>query len=109
MRTAIFPARGGSRRIPRKNILDFKGKPMLQWPVEAAMASRLFDQTIVSTDDDEIAELGKQLGCLVHRRKPDDGQMGTQELAARVIEKFGTLYGEVDQACVIYQIGRASV
>lgn len=102
MRVAIFPARGGSVRVPRKNIRDFMGKPMLQWPVEAAMASRLFDQIIVSTDDDEIAALATRFGCLVHRRKPDDGQMGTQELAARVIEKFGTLYGEVDQACVIY-------
>jgi CMP-N-acetylneuraminic acid synthetase len=102
LRIAILPARGGSVRIPRKNILPFAGKPMLQWPVEAAGASGLFAHIVVSTDDDEIAALAEKLGCLVHRRRLDSGEMGTQELAARVLAKYVQLHGDVDQACVIY-------
>lgn len=102
MRIAIVPARGGSQRIPRKNIRDFQGKPMLQRPVEAALESCLFDQVVISTDDDEIADLAHSLGCALHRRKTDDGTRGTQELAAVVLDKFQKLYGDVDQACVIY-------
>lgn len=102
MRVAILPARGGSVRVPRKNIRDFKGRPMLQWPVEAAGGSGLFTHIIVSTDDDETAALADKLGCMVHRRKPDNGEMGTQEIAARVLAKFTQIHGDVDQACVIY-------
>jgi len=52
---AVIPARGGSKRIPRKNIRDFCGKPMIAWPIETARSSGLFDRIIVSTDDAEIA------------------------------------------------------
>ena len=97
-RVAIFPARGGSVRVPRKNIAQFAGKPMLQWPVEAAEASGLFDYGIVSTDDQEIAELATELGCSVCWREPDDGTTGTQEIAALTLQA----YPEVDEACVIY-------
>lgn len=102
MRVAIIPARGGSVRVPRKNIRPFMGKPMLQWPVEAARESGLFDQIIVSTDDDDVLYLAGSLGCAVHHRKPDDGTRGTQEVAARALATFSRLYGDVDQACVIY-------
>jgi CMP-N-acetylneuraminic acid synthetase len=98
-RTAIFPARGGSVRIPRKNIRDFMGKPMLQWPIEAAKASNLFDTLVVSTDDQEIAALARRLDCEVHMREPDDGSVGTQVLAGRVLQWLGQSIGE---ACVIY-------
>lgn len=97
-RAAIIPARGGSVRIPRKNLLPFAGKPMLQWPLEAAEASGLFDFGVVSTDDEEIAALAEELGCTVHWREPDDGSTGTQEIAAQTIEAFP----EIEQACVIY-------
>lgn len=97
-RVAIIPARGGSVRAPRKNVLPFAGKPMLQWPLEAAEASGLFDYGIVSTDDEEIAALAQDLGCTVHWRATDDGSTGTQEIAAQVIEAFP----EIEQACVIY-------
>ena len=73
MRAAIIPARGGSQRIPRKNLLPFMGRPMLQWPVEAAGICGLFDRIIVTTDDDEIAAFAEQLGCVVHRRPLCDG------------------------------------
>lgn len=98
MRTAIFPARGGSVRIPRKNVRPFAGKPMLQWPIEAARASGLFSHMVVSTDDLEIAELARRLDCDVHMRAPDDGTTGTQEIAGRVLDWMGA----VGDACVIY-------
>ena len=65
MRIAVIPARGGSKRIPRKNIRPFGGKPMMAWPLEAAVASGCFDEIIVSTDDDEIAEIARNLGAKV--------------------------------------------
>ena len=55
MNIAIIPARGGSKRIPRKNIKLFCGKPMIAWPIEAALNSKCFEQVIVSTEDEEIA------------------------------------------------------
>ena len=54
---AIIPARGGSKGIPRKNIKDFLGKPIIAYSIEAALTSELFDEVMVSTDDDEIAEV----------------------------------------------------
>ena len=61
----MIPARGGSKRIPRKNIKTFCGKPMMAWSIEAAKASKLFDHVIVSTDDDEVAATAKQWGAEV--------------------------------------------
>lgn len=58
-RVAIIPARGGSKRIPRKNIKEFCGKPMIAWSIEAARSSGCFDKVIVSTDDAEIAEVAR--------------------------------------------------
>ena len=70
MKTAIIPARGGSKRIPRKNIRLFNGKPMLAWSVEAALQSGVFDRVIVSTDDAEIAEVARQSGAEVPFLRP---------------------------------------
>ena len=64
-RIAVIPARGGSKRIPHKNIIDFCGKPMLAWTIEAAKGSGLFDRVLVSTDDPSIADIGKQWGAEV--------------------------------------------
>lgn len=100
MRFAIIPARGGSVRIPRKNITPFRGRPMMEWPIEAAKASQLFDHIIVSTDDREIAQLAKSLDCEVHMRSADDGTTGTQEIAARVLTWAHA--APSDAACVIY-------
>ena len=61
MKLAIIPARGGSKRIPRKNIKPFCGKPMMAWSIEAARLSGCFDHIIVSTDDGEIAELADKI------------------------------------------------
>jgi CMP-N-acetylneuraminic acid synthetase len=60
---AIVLARGGSKRLPRKNILDFHGKPMVAWTVESALISRKFDRVLLSTDDQEIADIGRSYGA----------------------------------------------
>ena len=62
---AIITARGGSKRIPRKNIKEFLGKPIICYSIEAALASGIFDEVMVSTDDDEIAAIAKNAGAKV--------------------------------------------
>lgn len=69
---AILPARGGSKRIPRKNVKLFAGKPMIAWPIGAALASGLFDDVIVSTDDAEIAATAQAEGARAPFVRPDD-------------------------------------
>ena len=64
-RVAIITARGGSKRIPRKNIKDFCGRPILAYSIEAAIESKLFDEVMVSTDDEEIAAVAKQYGAKI--------------------------------------------
>lgn len=98
MRVAIIPARGGSVRIPRKNVRDFRGRPMLHYPISAAYASCLFDSIVVSTDSQYIADHARWAGASVHMREPDDGSRGTQEVAAEVLRA----HGRADEACVIY-------
>lgn len=95
---AVIPARGGSVRIPYKNIRLFHGNPIMAYSIEAAKDSGIFDRIIVSTDDDEIAAVAIQYGAEVHRRAPDDGVRGTQEVAAEVL---GGIPG-AELACVIY-------
>ena len=68
MKVCIIPARGGSKRIPRKNIKDFCGKPMLARAIETAKNSQLFEQIIVSTDDSAIADIAQQHGATVSQR-----------------------------------------
>lgn len=69
---AIIPARIGSKRIPKKNIKDFFGKPLIAYSIETAIKSNLFDEVIVSTDSDEIAEVSKSYGAKVPFLRPDD-------------------------------------
>lgn len=64
-RIAIIPARGGSRRLPRKNVISFNGKPMIAWTIEAALQSEMFTKVLVSTDDDEIRQISIQAGAEV--------------------------------------------
>jgi pseudaminic acid cytidylyltransferase len=68
---AIIPARGGSQRLPRKNIADFLGRPMLAYTVDAAIESGCFTRVVVSTEDDEIAEVASRTGAVVDRRSPE--------------------------------------
>lgn len=67
---AVIPARGGSKRLPRKNVLDLAGKPLISWTIEAALGSKYIDRVIVSTDDDEIAEVSKDFGADVPFMRP---------------------------------------
>lgn len=79
---AVIPARGGSRRIPRKNIKPFGGKPMIAWPIEAARESRLFDEVYVSTEDDEISAIAQDWGARPIKRSAHlaRDEIGTQEV-----------------------------
>ena len=65
MNICVIPARGGSKRIPRKNIKEFCGKPIIAWSIEAAIESECFDRIIVSTDDAEIADVAEKFGAAI--------------------------------------------
>jgi N-acylneuraminate cytidylyltransferase len=69
---AIIPARGGSKRIPRKNIKPFCGKPMISWSIKAAQDSKVFDAIIVSTDDEEIAQVARDCGAEAPFKRPPE-------------------------------------
>ena len=70
-RLAIIPARGGSKRLPRKNVLPFRGRPIIAHTIEAALVSRCFERVLVSTEDGEIAKAAKDAGAEVHERPTD--------------------------------------
>ena len=72
MKIAIIPARGGSKRIPRKNIKLFCGKPIIAWSIQAAINSKCFDKVIVSTDDLEIAEIAGSFGAEIPFMRPEN-------------------------------------
>ena len=106
MRLAIIPARGGSKRIPRKNIKPFGGQPMLAWSIDAAQQSGCFDRIIVSTDDPEISEVAKAYGAEVPFVRPlelSDDHTGTIPVIAHAIN-WQNAQGnkEVSEACCIY-------
>ena len=105
MNIAIIPARGGSKRIPRKNIKEFCGKPMIAWSIEAAKTSGLFDRIIVSTDDTEIAEVAKQWGAEVPFVRPDelsDDYAGTTEVISHATQWILDQGMDVTAVCCIY-------
>lgn len=105
MKLAIIPARGGSKRIPRKNIKPFCGKPMIAWSIEAALESDCFDRVIVSTDDDEIAEVARQYGAEVPFMRPlelSDDHTGTIPVIRHAIEMINSEGRVVEQACCLY-------
>lgn len=105
MRLAVIPARGGSKRIPRKNIKTFGGKPMIAWSIEAALQSGCFDRVIVSTDDFEIAEVAQTHGAEVPFMRPlelSDDHTGTIPVIAHAINWQNANGQVVDLACCIY-------
>ena len=102
---AIIPARGGSKRIPRKNIKSFLGKPIIAYSIEAALSSKLFDVVMVSTDDDEIAEISKQHGATVPFYRSNEtatDQAGTVDVLVEVLEKYAHLQNHFEYGCCIY-------
>lgn len=91
MNLAIIPARGGSKRIPRKNIKDFHGRPMIAYAIEVAINSQLFDQVVVSTDDIEIAHIAQNYGAQIPFMRPKtlaDDFTDTVSVVAHAIEQF---------------------
>ena len=102
---AVIPARGGSKRIPRKNIKEFFGKPLIAYSIQAAINSKLFDKVIVSTDDEEIANTAKEHGAKVPFLRPknlSDDFTGTTDVinhAVNYLEQKGETY---DFICTIY-------
>ena len=105
MKIAVIPARGGSKRIPRKNIKDFCGKPMIAWSIEAAKATGLFDHVIVSTDDNEIAEAARQWGAEVPFMRPAElsgDYVGTGAVVKHAVEWAINNLGQVEFVCTIY-------
>lgn len=105
MRVAIIPARGGSKRIPRKNIKLFCGKPMIVWSIEAALESKCFDRVVVSTDDAEIAAIAKEHGANVPFLRPaelSDDYTGTLPVIRHAVEWVSEHQTQVDYACCLY-------
>jgi len=103
---AIIPARGGSKRIPRKNIQNFLGKPIIAYSIETALKSNLFDEVMVSTDDMEIAEVAQKYGAKVPfmRSNENAGDYATTaDVLKEVLQNYKQLKQEhFDYACCIY-------
>jgi N-acylneuraminate cytidylyltransferase len=105
MKLAIIPARGGSKRIPRKNIKVFAGIPMLAHSVRAARTSALFDRVIVSTDDVEIAAVAREHGAEIPFMRPSslaDDFAGTDAVILHALEWFAEQGEPVQEFCCIY-------
>jgi pseudaminic acid cytidylyltransferase len=105
MKIAIIPARGGSKRIPRKNIKSFCGKPMLAWSINAAQKTNLFDKIIISTDDQEIAEVARAHGAEVPFMRPAplaDDFTPTVPVVAHAVSTCQNMGWDIDMACCIY-------
>lgn len=105
MKLAVIPARGGSKRIPRKNITLFGGLPMIAWSIQAAQASACFDRIIVSTDDDEIAQVAKAYVAEVPFVRPaelSDDHTGTIPVVAHAIEWQNAHGPSATEVCCIY-------
>ena len=105
MKLAVIPARGGSKRIPRKNIKLFCGKPIIAWSIETALDSGCFDRVIVSTDDGEIGDVAREWGAEVPFMRPtvlSDDQTGTIPVIQHAIEWYTERSEVPELTCCIY-------
>lgn len=93
---AIIPARGGSKRLPRKNILDLNGKPLIQWSIDAALECKYIDKILVTTDDDEIINYVKKNNNIEIIKRPD-------ELASDTAKSFDAIVHAIDQLTTTYE------
>jgi pseudaminic acid cytidylyltransferase len=98
---AIIPARGGSKRLPRKNILPLNGKPMISYPINAALQSGVFDQVIVSTEDKEIQDIARECGAEIVAR-PDEMATDTAHELEAISYTLDQLPEMPEAFCVIY-------
>lgn len=102
---AIITARGGSKRIPRKNIKPFLGKPILEYSIEAALGADMFHEVMVSTDDEEIAQVAKKAGAKVPFFRSDETSNDfatTADVILEVLESYERIGMKFSQACCIY-------
>jgi len=102
---AIIPARGGSKRIPRKNIKNFFGKPLIAYSIEVAIKSNLFEKVIVTTDDEQVAKIAKQYGAVVPFMRPkelSDDFTGTTDVINHTIEYLETQGEHYEYICTLY-------
>lgn len=105
MDIAIIPARGGSKRIPKKNIKDFCGKPIIAYSIETALKSNLFDKVIVSTDDDEIAAVAADWGAEIPFQRPANianDNATTMEVIQHALQWFQSAGHTVHSVCCLY-------
>ena len=105
MRLAVIPARGGSKRIPRKNIREFAGKPMIAHAISAARQTGLFERILVSTDDGEIASIAREWGAETPFTRPvelADDYTPTVPVIAHAITACQALGWSIDYVCCIY-------
>jgi N-acylneuraminate cytidylyltransferase len=105
VKVAVIPARGGSKRIPRKNIRPFAGKPMIAHSIQCAVQSGLFQRVIVSTDDEEIADVARRHGAEIPFFRPrelSDDHAGTTEVIAHAVEWLQARGITLTAACCIY-------
>jgi N-acylneuraminate cytidylyltransferase len=105
MKLAVIPARGGSKRIPRKNIKAFNGRPMMAWSIAAAKESGCFDRIIVSTDDEEIAQVAREHGAEVPFMRPaelSNDNAATIPVIAHAIRWMQEHHAPPDWACCLY-------
>lgn len=98
---AVIPARGGSKRIPRKNLYPINGRPMLAWVIETAIAAEVFDDIVVSSEDDEILETAVSCGVRAHRR-PLQLADDMTHVGEAVAEYLETLTNKPDTVCLLY-------
>lgn len=102
---AIIPARGGSKRIPKKNIKDFFGKPLIAYSIEIALTSKLFEKVIVTTDDEQIAKIAKEYGAIVPFLRPkelSDDFTVTADVINHTIDYLEAQNEYYDYICTIY-------
>jgi pseudaminic acid cytidylyltransferase len=102
---AIIPARGGSKRIPKKNIKNFLGRPIISYSIETALESNLFDEVMVSTDDEEIANIALKYGAVVpfiRSQKNADDHASTADVIREVVKSYEKLNKHYDFSCCIY-------
>jgi pseudaminic acid cytidylyltransferase len=105
VRIAIIPARGGSKRIPRKNIRSFHGRPMIAYAIEATRSSQAFDAIVVSTDDEEICRIAHEYGAQTPFQRPAvlaDDHAGTLPVIRHAIDECQALGWAITDVCCVY-------
>ena len=104
-RLAVITARGGSKRIPKKNIKEFMGKPMLAYAIEAARESELFDTIMVSTDAEDIAEVARLHGAevpFIRSERNSSDYATTSDVIEEVVGEYGAKGQDYDEICCLY-------